>query len=84
MTNIELCAEKHKQVDDRFQVLERRVNKHSEKIDDLAEDSREYKIQIQNLCKQIEDLTKTIKWYTGLLATSLIGFFIYAVQSKLF
>jgi len=79
----ELCIEKHKQIDERFNVSERRISKHSEKIDELSEDSREYKVQIQNLCKLLEDLTQTIKWFMGLIATALLGFFFYAVQQGL-
>lgn len=78
--NNELCLEKHKQIAETLEIHNNRLNAHSAQLDKLSEDSREYKVQIQNLCKQIEDLTKTIKWAMGVAGTSFIGFFFYMVQ----
>lgn len=77
----ELCKEKHKAIDEKYAVHERRLNKHSEEIDELSTDSREYKVQIQNLCKQIGGLTKTLQWFIGMLIGGFVSFFFYAVQS---
>ncbi|AOT70696.1 hemolysin XhlA family protein [Geosporobacter ferrireducens] len=81
--NEALCKEKHKQIEERLNLHEKRLNKHSDQLDHLSEDSREYKIQIQNLCEQVKDLITTMKWFMGLFATSLLGFFFYAVQQLL-
>lgn len=81
--NEELCKERHKQVEDKLNTHERRLNKHSAEIDELTTDSREYKVQIQNLCKQIGELTTTLKWFMGILIGSFVGFFFYAAQQGL-
>lgn len=87
----ELCTEKHKQVDLRIDTNERRINSHSEELDeirkeisDLRADGREYKTQIVNLCKQIAELTTTLKWFIGLQVGATTSFFYYAVQKGLF
>ncbi|WFD12443.1 hemolysin XhlA family protein [Tepidibacter hydrothermalis] len=80
----EICIEKHKHIEQKLKEHEKRLDGHSKRIDDLCEDGREYKVQIQNLCRQIEDLTKTIKWFMGLLGGSFVGFFFYAVQQGIF
>lgn len=87
----ELCAEKHKQVDAKFDIHERRINKHSEEIDDIRQeigelkaDNREFKTQIQNLCKQISELTTTLRWFIGLLVGAFTSFFFYAIQKGIF
>ncbi|TCO69488.1 hemolysin XhlA family protein [Marinisporobacter balticus] len=78
--NEALCKEKHKQIAETLEMHNNRLNAHAKQLDILSEDSREYKVQIQNLCKQIEDLTKTIKWAIGVAGTSFVGFFFYAAQ----
>ncbi|MCT4508261.1 MAG: hemolysin XhlA family protein [Tepidibacter sp.] len=79
----ELCLEKHKQITETLELHTKTLDKHSKDIDSLREDSREYKVQIKNLCKQIESLTTTIKWAMGLFGGSFVGFFFYAVQKLL-
>ncbi|WFD12021.1 hemolysin XhlA family protein [Tepidibacter hydrothermalis] len=79
----ELCLEKHKQITETLELHTKTLDKHTDEIENLRENGREYKVQIQNLCKQIEDLTKTIKWFMGLLGGSFVGFFFYAVQRLL-
>lgn len=80
----EVCEVKHKNIEDKLKVHDDRLNAHAKRLDELSEDGREYKVQIQNLCKDIGNLVTTIRWFMGLLGTSLVGFFFYAVQHGLF
>jgi DNA repair ATPase RecN len=80
----QLCNEKHKRIDERLDVHDTRLNEHARRIDQLSEDSREYKVQIRNLCKDIGSLVTTIRWFMGLLIGAFISFFFYAVQQGIF
>lgn len=72
--NEDLLTEKFMRINDRLIGLEKK----------LFNAEGKYKLQIINLCKLLEDLTKTIKWFMGLIVASLLGFFFYAVQQGLF
>ena len=63
---------------------ERRINNHSERIDKLENKQAETNVKLDNLCNSINSLTSTMKWLLGVMVTTLIGFFIYAIQSNLF
>ena len=39
---------------------------------------------MDNLCERLEAQTKSINWLIGIMATSLVGFFFYAIQTNLF
>jgi len=60
---------------------EKRLNNHGDRIDKLEQYQSRSEVQINNLCEQIKSLVSTIKWSMGLLITSLIGFFIWYIQS---
>lgn len=70
--NEDLCREKHKAIDDKLTLGEKRMNSHSERLDAIEQDSREYKVQIANLCKQVEDLVNTIKWLLGISIPAIL------------
>ena len=61
-----------------------RINNHSERIDALEQHRSGIEQQIKNLMEQMQSLITTIRWFTGLLIGSFVGFFFYAVQSGLF
>ena len=61
-----------------------RLNNHSDRIKDLERKQVAFAIQIENLCADLKDLTSTLKWFIGIMFTTFLGFFIYAVQSGLF
>lgn len=63
---------------------EKRINNHSERLDKLEQSTVELRVQIQNLCSNLESLTSAIKYLLGLTVGSLLGFFFYAVQNNLF
>jgi hypothetical protein len=84
MTEPKICELNHKRVDERLDTHEKRLNSHSEELDKLCVSDARNTNEITNLCKQIGDLVTTLRWLIGLLVTTLGGFFIYAIQSKLF
>ena len=82
--NDEVCLEKHKRVDERLDVNERRLNNHADRLDKIEQSQSEFKVEIKNLCDNLKTLTNTLKWFMGIWVTSLLGFFFYAIQSKVF
>jgi len=84
MTEPTICQERHKRIDERLDVHDKRLNDHSEEIDRLNVSDARNTNEITNLCKQISDLITTLRWLIGLLVTTLGGFFIWAIQTKLF
>ena len=72
------------------EVMEMKITEHDKKIleldkrmDENERENAEFRIQIENLCKDIQSLTVTMKWFMGLLIGSFVGFFFYAVQQGL-
>lgn len=84
MTEAEVCQERHKRIDEKLDIHDKRLNSHSEEIDRLNVSDARNTNEITNLCKQISDLVTTLRWLIGLLVTTLGGFFIWAIQTKLF
>lgn len=79
--NDALCIEKHKHIDERLDVHDKRLNNHSEKIDSLEVKGSEHSIEIKNLCKQIESLVSAIKWFICAIIGGFGSFFIWYVQT---
>ena len=67
-----------------LQVHEKRLNDHSKEIDELKEGRAASNVKMDNLCERLEAQTKSINWSIGIMATSLVGFFFYAIQTNLF
>lgn len=63
---------------------ETRINNHSERLDRIENKQAETNVKIDNLCNSIQSLTSTMKWFLGLCATSLVGFFMWAIQNNIF
>ena len=84
MTEPNVCEERHKNIKDKLEVHDKRLNSHSERLDRLDVSDAKNATEISNLCKQIGDLVTTLRWLIGLLVTTLGSFFIYAIQSKIF
>ena len=68
----------------RLDVQDTRLNDHSKRLDKLEVSQAESNQMIKNLCEKIEAQTKSIYWLIGLGATSLLGFFFYAIQQNIF
>ncbi|MBU5307540.1 hemolysin XhlA family protein [Clostridioides mangenotii] len=62
---------------------ENQLKAHSVKLEKIEQQQTKFSIQIENLCSDLKDLTGALKWLVGVLITTLIGFFIYMVQSGL-
>ena len=77
----DICAEKHKRVDERLDANERRLDDHDDRIDNLEKYQSRAEVQVKNLCKQIESLVKAIWWAISITITSLLGFFIWYIQN---
>lgn len=67
------------------------IKQHSIDIDKLKEDVHEDRIKqaemyvkLDNLVESVQNLTNTMKWLLFGLIGTLSGFFIYAIQNKLF
>ena len=67
-----------------LQVHEKRLNDHSKEIDELKEGRAASNVKMDNLCERLEAQTKSINWLIGIMSTSLVGFFFYAIQTNLF
>lgn len=80
--NYKLCAEKHDNITDKLEEHESRLNKHEEKIVELEKHDKTIDEQIKGLCKELAGLTTTLKWFMGLLVSSFVGFFFFAVQQS--
>ncbi|HBA04227.1 MAG TPA: hypothetical protein DCW51_09925 [Clostridium sp.] len=68
----------------KLEIHEKRINNHSERIDELEKGSTATDVKMDNLCEKLEAQTKSINWLIGLMATNLLGFFFYAIQTNLF
>lgn len=80
-----ICEEKHKRIDEKLETHENRLNNHGDRLDVLEVKTEKYQskteIQIVNLCEQIKSLVTTIRWFMGLMIGTLLGFFIWYIQT---
>lgn len=75
-----VCEEKHKRIDECLVLHDRRLNNHSERLDKVEQYQNRVEVQIENLCNKIDGLISSMKWTSGLIITSLLGFFIWYIQ----
>lgn len=80
----EVCNEKHKRLDEKLEVHERRLNNHGERLDSIELTSGRLEERLNNLIRQLEQLNKTMKWFIALMVGSFIAFFFYAIQQSIF
>lgn len=76
-----LCKERTASAKERLDTHERRLNNHGDRIDKLEQYQATATAQIAHLCDKINSLVKAIWWAIGLTITTLLGFFIWYVQS---
>jgi F0F1-type ATP synthase assembly protein I len=76
----DICKEKHKRIDEKFDTHERRLNNHGERIDALEQFKSSTETEIKNLIEQIKSLVVTMRWFMGLMVGTLLGFFIWYIQ----
>ena len=73
--------EKHRQIDERFEKNDERLNNHSDRIKTLENYRSANEVEIRNLVEQIKNLVGTLKWMITSLVAMLAGFFIWYVQT---
>ena len=76
-----LCDERHRRIDEKFELAERRNNNHSEKIDRVEQSSTRLEERLSGLITQLDTLNTTLRWFIGLMVGAFVSFFFYAVQS---
>ncbi len=81
--NDNLCKERHRRIEEKIEVHERRINNHSQRIDQLEQDRSRADTKIESLCEQIANLVTTMRWFIGLFVGAFVSFFFYAVQNGL-
>ena len=79
-----LCKEHCKNVSEKLQDHEDRLNGHSERLDKLETFRAKSEEKIDNLCNELQGLTTTLRWFIGLLIGAFISFVFYAIQTHLF
>lgn len=77
----ELCEKEHGQIRDKLSHHERWLGEHEKKIDRLDRSDATNTRVIDDLCKQIASQTKAIWGLVSAVGLSLLGFFIWYVQS---
>lgn len=80
----ELCEVQRKNILEKIEVQDRRLNNHADRIDKLEQSQSRIDTKIESLCDQIKQLVSVMKWYIGLTVGALISFFFYAIQHNLF
>lgn len=71
-------------IKDKLETHDKRLDKHGEILDKLEQDNASFKTELKNLCENLKALTSVMKWFIGIWVTTLLGFFIYAIQLKIF
>ena len=79
-----ICDERHKRIDEKLELHERRLNSHSERLDRIELANGRLEERLNNLIQQLEQLNKTMKWFITAIVGAFISFFFYAVQQGLF
>lgn len=71
-------------VEKQLETNEVRLNDHSERIRILEKGVAVIDSRVDSLCEALEKTNKSLNLMTGTLATDLVGFFFYAIQTGLF
>lgn len=67
--------------DKRLDEHDRVLGEHEHKINDLATSNIRLADSVDNLAKNMEKGFGYMKWFLGLLASGIVGFFFYMIQS---
>ncbi|MDP4174148.1 MAG: hemolysin XhlA family protein [Bacteroidota bacterium] len=78
--NEELWNERHKAVEDTLELHNKRLNEHSKRLDNVEQDGREFKVEIKNLVKKMDDFISTIRWGLGIFVT--VSLFVIGILLK--
>ncbi len=80
---MDVCNEKHKRIDEKFKVIDKRLDIHGDRIDKTEFISGRLEERLDGLIKQLGSLTTTLRWFIGLLVGAFVSFFFYIVQQGL-
>lgn len=75
-----VCDEKHKRIEDKLEVHERRLNAHGEKLDDQLVTTSKLEEKILSLIDQLKTTNSLMMWFIGLMVVQFVGFFFVVVQ----
>lgn len=75
-----LCQEKHKTITETLKDHIKRLDGHSKRLDDLEKDSTEFRTDIKNLIKKMDDFMITIRWGLGIFVT--VSIFVIGILLK--
>lgn len=71
-------------VEKQLETNEIRLNDHAERIRILEKGVAVTDSRVDSLCEALEKTNKSLNLMTGTLATALVGFFFYMIQTGLF
>ncbi|MBV4417073.1 hemolysin XhlA family protein [Clostridium tyrobutyricum] len=75
-----LCDEKHKRVDARLDLHDKRLNDHADRLDRLEQNEAENRTEIKNLINKMDDFISAIKWGLGVFVT--VSIFVIGILIK--
>ncbi len=84
MNDKECNPSAHNHVVERLNRNETRLNNHSERIDKLEQGQARFDEKIDSLIRTMDTLNRTLWWVIGLGGTTLVSFFVKAVERGLF
>lgn len=59
---------------------DKRIDNHDERLDILERNDVKRDIQIETVCKNLQNLISTLKWGLGFIFTGWVGLYIYIIQ----
>ena len=82
--NINLCNERHENIERRFISNEKTLEKHSDYISETREDIATLTANTTNLVTSMDSMMSITKWVIGLFVGGCVSFFFYAIQQGVF
>lgn len=79
-----ICDERHERIDTRLKEHDVILKEQSNEIAELKTNAAVNTTEIKNLIKSMSGLTKAMWALVTIIGSSLVGFFIYAVQNAAF
>ena len=83
MVDESICKERHKRIDEKLVTHDKRLNSHSDRLDNIEKTNSVLQERLDNLIKQLSQLNSTLKWFIGIMTGAFISFFFYAAQKGL-
>lgn len=79
-----VCNERHKRIDEKLELAERRLNDHSQRLDRIEQVNSKLEERLDGLINQLSSLNTTMRWFIGLIVGAFASFFFYAIQQGIF